>query len=572
MKKGMTLVLAAAAVWFAGCQGSSSADSSILFGMAIAPEPANTVTVTEVAGGMSVAYPTTYTEDSEPEAPFEGLSLSAGENISGFAGAVPHGSATDAESLLTWALSKIASWSDVSDYSLISRTDVDATVDTEVGTIELVMDSSQNSTTLRNAMMEYFANTTGTQATIQGKADPADGEMVTDTFRIVIQASRTATGSVILAAITPKSLYSENEGSMAAFTDGTNVGLAGQTLVAANDNFASAAAAKADFIIALDNSGSMSNEIYGAATAALDFFNRMEALNLDFQVGVITTDTYRLRPGGFATDVTVFQKDLLGGWSSGEGGWGTSKGSTDGNGAYWTLATGAEDSIDNASDGGTMIKGDGKESGVYFAEKALLPGGSIESSGHLRPGSQKSVIIITDESDAYSKLDSSGNANDAPLFSTSDNVFVDENIAVYGLVPLDDSTGLQGDCSGSNYATGTPNWSGLSATQTAEVNIRDLALATNGAVSSICSDSSYAAFFDQIADNVAAKANPYFLNETPISSSLRVTLNGTELQRTANPGSGQTGYLFNVSENKIVLTGTLPPAGTALIVSYSYFN
>ncbi|MCB1169753.1 MAG: VWA domain-containing protein [Leptospiraceae bacterium] len=558
------------ALWLGHCRGSTSADSSILFGVALAPEAGNSVTTSDIGSGMTVAYPRTYEEDGSPENPYEGLSLSCGENIRAFAAAVPHGSATDVEGLLTWALSNVSSWGSVNDYSLISRNSIDVSIPTEVASIELVMGSSQNSTGLRNGMMEYFANTTGASTTIDGLASAAPGETVSDTFRVVVQASRTDTGSVILAAMTPKSLFSASEGCMNAFVDGTNVGLAGQTLLPVNDNFASAAAAKADFIIALDNSGSMSNEIYGAAQAALDFFNRMQSLNLDFQIGVITTDTHRIRPGGFTTDVSTFQKDLLGGWTTGEGGWGTSKGSGP---AYWMSASGDETSIDNASDtDGTMLKGSGAESGVYWSEQALLPGGTIESGSFLRPGAQKSVIIITDESDAYSKLDGSGSNDDAPQFSYSDNVFLDQGITVYGLVPLNDSTGLQGDCSGSNYASGTPNWSGLSATQSYEVNIRNLALATEGSVSSICADSSYAAFFNQIADSVAAKSNPYFLSATPISSSLKVTMNGVELERTGEPAAGQTGYLYNAGENKIVLTGTLPPTGTSLVVRYSYFN
>ena len=553
---------------FGQCRDKASADAALLFGMAMAPEAAAQVATTDISGGMTVAYPETYTEDGDPKDPYNGLSLSCGENIRAFAATVPQGSAANVNGLLTWALGKVSTWSSVNDYNLISRNAMGTPVPTEIASIELVMGSSKDSTGIRNDMMEYYANTTGAQTTIDGLATSQPGETVTDTFRVVVQASRTDTGSVILAAMVPSSLYDTSEGCMSSFVDGTNVGLSGQSLVTGNDVFSSAARAKADFLIALDNSGSMSNEIYGAAQAALAFFNRMKSLNLDFTVGVITTDTSRVRPGSFTTNVDTFKKDLLGGWTALEGGWGTSKGSS----PFWTGSAANEDGITSASDGGTMINGDGKESGVYQAEQALLPGGTVQSNGYLRTDAEKAVIIITDESDAYSKLDSSGSNNDAPQFSYSSNVFLDNGITVYGLVPLNDSTGLQGDCSGSNYSTGTPNWSGLTNTQNYEVNIRTLALATEGNVSSICADSSYAAFFNQIADSIAAKAAPYFLNNTPVSASLKVVLNGTELERTGNPASGQTGYLFNAQENKIVLTGSLPPEGSSLVIRYGYFN
>jgi hypothetical protein len=194
---------------------------------------------------------------------------------------------------------------------------------------------------------------------------------------------------------------------------------------------------------------------------------------------------------------------------------------------------------------------------------------TVANAGYPRSGSTLTVICITDESDAYTKWDGSGSNTDAPRFNLTDNIFTQNNIPFYGVIPLDDS-GQHGSCTGVNGSANVYYNFSSSVFPTAALNLKTLAENTGGSVSSICGEN-YGAFLQQLADQVAAKASSYSLTRIPISSTIKVYVNDVEIPRTTTPPAGTTGYKYISSENKIVFTGRLPEVGAQIKIAYQSY-
>ncbi|MBI4821447.1 MAG: VWA domain-containing protein [Deltaproteobacteria bacterium] len=62
-----------------------------------------------------------------------------------------------------------------------------------------------------------------------------------------------------------------------------------------------------DFIWVVDNSASMQEEQQALAQAAESFFDSLARTNLDFRLGVISTDGEALRGGSFTSDLGEFR-------------------------------------------------------------------------------------------------------------------------------------------------------------------------------------------------------------------------------------------------------------------------
>ncbi|GIX42434.1 MAG: hypothetical protein KatS3mg129_2167 [Leptospiraceae bacterium] len=376
-------------------------------------------------------------------------------------------------------------------------------------------------------------------------------------------------------------------------TDGTSVGPGDQNPTNHTDSFLATNPPKADFLFVINNSATMVDEINYVKDNITTFVNRLNTFNIDFMAGTIMTDSSKLRgldmPNprgdntyGFTNDIAKIQLDV----QVGAGG-GTSSGSYH-DSKYYVY-----------------------ESCVYFAEKALsstnpdpnntisgVPNlgnglgdiGSVLSEGYPRSGASLTIICVTDDDDIYTHWDNTncpdsncsttqpdGNAIDPPEFDVNNNLFVQYNYKFYFIMPLT-STGEKGDCSGPGSSSGTNYYAddldGLSGSlqydDSRRVDMIALANKTGGGYSSICS-ANYGAYLSKIVDDIASNASTYTLTYTPISSTIRVFINGTEIPKTANPGTGQTGYIYDSSTNKISFTGTLPAAGSSIQVSYFHY-
>lgn len=475
------------------------------------------------------------------------FTLGSNDNVDGFMGQVATaGSAAD---LMDRILAEISGETGAAPLSfasnsLIIRQEIDGVaVATELAQLEVQTNENLTSTGLNNLLIALIGTLTEPGGTVEGLPEPGSEEILAGDFRVVIQASEASGVAAVMVGVTPSSIYDDVEQDVSAIIDGTNLTATGLQPEPRSASFSATAQGGTDFLFVVDNSGSMKQEQASVKANSLAFFDRLEALSVDFKIATITTDSSVLRGTGFTSDRTQFERDIVAG-----------------------------------------LKGSGTEAGIWHAEQALDansqygPGnGSVTAAGFPRAGAAMAVIMISDEGDQYYQHHN-GNFNprnpDRIRFNTASNVFLNNNYVVYGIIGLDDM-GAAGKCEG---AVGKAKASNNAYTPddgrfNGNVGYRgyfDLARDTGGAVSSICSNN-YGAFLTQLADRTAASASPYEFSPMPISSSLAVYVNGTAVERTANPAAGTTGYLYDAASNRLTFTGQQPPVGAQIFVNYMAF-
>ncbi|KAB2934278.1 MAG: VWA domain-containing protein [Leptonema illini] len=525
--------------FFPGLAGSTPAEAET-----VDLNPVDTGSSPMGDGGLEMTYPGSFTEQPDPEGAYSG-SLLEGEDgdTYGSGSIVPPAESVD--SLMDRLLAALAGWDAVDEngYSLISRQDVgNAPVPTETASVQIRVTDPATADAVRNALVQLIGSVDGSGDVSQFPA--SGGTTSTTVFRIVLQASQDNEGhAAVLFGVTTDENYANVESDLAGLVDGTNIGPSGSESTAITDELLAASPPRADFLFVVDNSGSMSEEQNAVKQNALGFFDRLSGLGLDFRIATITTDSSKIRNTGFTSSRTQFESDIAAG-----------------------------------------TNGDGKESCTYYAEKALAsaatnaqnavltngggPLGTVAAA--LRTDVPLTVICVTDESDAYTKWDGSGSNSDAARFDINSNIFLSGAYTYYAIMPLDNS-GQHGSCSGVNgSASVTSNFSS-GTLSVAALRMDQLAARTGGSVSSICGEN-YGAFLNQLADRTAAGASSYQLSRTPISATLKVYVNGVAIEATSNPASGQTGYVYLPSVNRIAFTGSLPALGTPVSIAYKSYG
>ena len=182
--------------------------------------------------------------------------------------------------------------------------------------------------------------------------------------------------------------------------------------------------------------------------------------------------------------------------------------------------------------------GSGTETGIYFAERALFStslgdaiDGTVTTAGYPRENAALSVIILSDERSQY-------NSRGFTSFDVDENLFVERNYRVYSIVNEFDAARSQYD---------------------------DLAFSSGGAVASISDTSSFPAIMEQIATNSGGASSRYVLTGKPVSSTIEVRVDGSEVIRSKNDG-----WQYIALSNTIVFYGdAIPSAGSAIVVEYS---
>jgi len=305
---------------------------------------------------------------------------------------------------------------------------------------------------------------------------------------------------VVTSAVIRESELANYEALMEGLGDGSNVGNSGSQRSAGTDQFkVQGSSNKAEFLWVVDNSGSMSDKQTAVANAGTEFANRVSNANLDFQVGVITTDSAQLQGTGFTLDITQFQADVV------------------------------------AGTGGSIT-----ETGIWFAEQSLQSAalgdssnGSVTSLGVPRTGASLSVIILSDEKSQYTSRSS-------VAFDDTNNLFIDRGYLVYAIVNPAHAQSSQYD---------------------------DLALNTGGTIGDITDISNIPAIIQQIVDR-AGGMTPFVLTHKPISSTLVVGVNGTEISH-----ASVDGWQYFPNSNTIAFFGNvMPQAGDIIQVTYQYIE
>lgn len=255
-------------------------------------------------------------------------------------------------------------------------------------------------------IQDVGVNTVG--GTINNLPVPAAGAVTDTVFRLSITAEYNSPTSVVLiVSVTPEAEVVNQSQVLVPLNDSSNINICNLAPSLNNESFiGSGSGGLADILFVIDNSGSMSNQQMAISQAASDFVFAMGNSGLDYNMGVITTDSDLLRGAGFTTDATVFSSDVVAGTSG-----------------SWT------------------------ETGIWYAEQALqsvLLGdtfdGDVTASGYPRAGSSLSIVILSDEPSQYTSR--SGNVQ----FDTSVNLFVDRGYRVYSIInTFDDSVSQYDD-------------------------------------------------------------------------------------------------------------------------------
>lgn len=467
----------------------------------------NSVTVVSTSN-HEIFVPQGYNEltsSAVPQGDYEGAMLFGGvdqtsgvEEIAAFVVQRPTlGTGTDASSVLQSLRNTLAAMG-----VQLSNVATEKLSDTAMRSNDrIILSSAMTANTLNNLIFEQLAgNVEGAQFTNL----PADNPQATQTqeFRCLLTVQYFNEQDIVVSsAVIRETELATHEAAIEGLGDGTNVGQTGSQRQAGIDEFTvQGSSNKADFLWVVDNSASMNDEQQAVADASTEFANRVSNANLDFQVGVITTDSDQLRGSGFTADITQFQTDVVAGTS-----------------------------------GSTM------ETGIWFAEQSLqsvalgdATDGSVTAFGVPRTGASLSVVIMSDESSQY-KLRSGG-----VEFDVTNNLFINRTYLVYSIVDP-------------------------SLVDTSQYD--DLALNSGGTTGDISDLTSIPAIIQEIVDR-AGGMTPFVLTHNPISSTLVVGVNGTQVSQAAVDG-----WQYFPNSNTIAFFGNaMPQAGDTVQVSYEYID
>ncbi|MFN7142178.1 MAG: choice-of-anchor D domain-containing protein [Myxococcota bacterium] len=341
------------------------------------------------------------------------------------------------------------------------------------------------------------------------EGDPAwSAEMRTDTIpageslTFAVRFQPTAAGEVLGDVIVRSDDPDEEQVSVASVGRAASDGLTVDRFVQE--------AAPIDVLWVIDNSGSMAQEQARVAAAIRSFFDWFTTLNLDYQMGVITTDVVNPVYSGRLVGTPTFIDDA-------------------------TVAPEAE--LAEAIEVGTEDMGD--ESGLQAVELALSePLISTDNLGFLRPDANLAIVFLSDEPE-YS-------ANDAAHY-----------VSFLGTLKADPEdilvSGILGD-----YGTGCTNTcEGLPQDARPSDKYLDVISAFGGVSGSICT-CDLSPILDEIGMETTRYIRSFILSDVPTDpSAIVVYVDGEEA----------TGWTWIEMTNEIVFD-TPPLNGSEVVVRY----
>ena len=240
----------------------------------------------------------------------------------------------------------------------------------------------------------------------------------TENYRMGITIQYTDQSHVLVRlAFSSNNDYTQFEGTISDIIDSGSASVTGMIIETDVETFTANPANSvnyADFLFVVDNSGSMSSYQSAVRAAARSFGNALSGSNLNYNLGIITTDNSSLVGGDFIdNNITEFESRIIVG-----------------------------------------TNGSGTETGIYEAEQALASttlgdsaDGSVTTAGYPRAGSTLSVIILSDERSQYTSR-----ANGT--FDPANNLFIDRGYTVYSIISLN-ADGQYIDLTDSTHGTYT---------------------------------------------------------------------------------------------------------------------
>lgn len=282
------------------------------------------------------------------------------------------------------------------------------------------------------------------------------------------------------------------------------------------DGFQQNVTGQVDVLFVLDNSGSMSSNLAALGAAFPTFINNFLALGLDFQIGVVTTDMDDLTQSGRLVGPVISN-------------------STPDPAAEFLIQT-------DLGSGGSA-----DERGLDAAFAALDPSAGLiqtVNAGLVRPGSNLSILVISDEND-------SSNMNPVP-FTTWLNAY-------QGDPDLTSLSIVGGPKAGLFPCVSIFN--GLSAMPVPRY--WNVAQATGGIHVNLC-NVDFTSIVQQLSSVAAGLRSSYTLQGAPEPATISVSVNGANVPQ--NPNNGWT---YDPASNTIQFNGSSVPAeGADVAITY----
>ena len=352
--------------------------------------------------------------------------------------------------------------------------------------------------------------------------------------------------------------------------------LPGFRVNAKTDNFAQALVAnnKIDMIFVVDNSGSMAEEQTILANSFSSFISQFTSRNLDFQLGIDTTDNYPKTGTTWWSAAGIGgRKPYLNFLNDGPGGL-LAYMPTGGSANPKILLPNTPDIVNRFKENALLgINGDGSESGILTLTNALSSsrlGAGGWNHGLVRDGALLYMVVISDEDESY------GYGSDVPSGESASNYVkrntTYKNARVKAFTDLvmtvkPDQSLVRFDAIVTpTVTTGCQNVMGAGGAAV-DLGVGDtymeVAAKLNGKSASICRD-----FTDTIvnvgADLVKALTRFKLVQPPAAGEELEVSVNGRVI-----PQDATNGWTYLLDTQEIEFNGTeVPPTGARISITY----
>lgn len=395
---------------------------------------------------------------------------------------------------------------------------------------------------LRDQLLTSLIEHAATDVSIPAAPSPVGpGANTADDVMLLITTVVRADRVIILGALGKTADFSNGALATAIrmrdLTNATGLAKGKKGLAAECDDFLVEALPVSDIVWLVDTSGSVTqNDIPRIRDAADAFFVKLQGSGIDHRLGVMragcSTSNVNLTGGNFTTDQATFKSRVS-----------SPRGPTD---------CEAEAPITA-----------GKNLYELTLEPAPAPAAGSMDQG-LRPGAKMIYVFVTDEEE-YPIQKALGDGDDGarysnqaevealPLFQSLTTFYQTKQITAFGMIALDP------DC----HLDAEPSWAA-----------KALVEKTGGASWPICKRDD--AVLDQALDALVKAAqglsSTFTLSRVPISSTLKLAIEGQEIPRASENGFDYDGPNNAIIFNIPVTSPLFPKLGDRIYVSYRFFE
>lgn len=387
---------------------------------------------------------------------------------------------------------------------------------------------------VRDALLQAVSGHPATEVTVT--PGPSYGANTTSFALLITTVARTDR-VVLLAAVAPAASFNDTTKltsiRMRDLTNGTALARTSKGLKAECDDFDVESLPVADIVWLIDTSGSMSDDQALIASTATEFFTKLTGATIDYRVGVMragcNTSSVSLNGGAYTTDQAKFS-------------------------TYIKAPTGP-----SGCENETPVT-----AGKNLYEQVLAKNPQVTQPGDmamgLRPGAKLIYVFVTDEeernlqsSDIESRTKTQAEIEILPAFQSLLTFYQDKGIISFGMIALAPDCTLKAE----------PSWAAKAMVEK-----------TGGASWPVCKTDKavLTAALNALITAAQGASSTFKLTRVPISSTLKLALEGTVV-----PRSAANGFDYDGPNNAIIFNTTpgstyAPKVGDSIFVSYRFFE